>query len=142
MPEQAHGIDSTRFQKVANQLDRERVNAVRHQNSVFHGVLKHVPWATLDRLVEEHESGRDPRNLQARARLVAMLYAQLSGSRSLRDIETSLKSQAAKLYHVGGARVSKSALATANATRPCETFAGLLAALMKVIAARSAIACV
>jgi len=53
----------------------ERINAVRHQNSVFHGVLKHVPWATLDRLVEEHEGGRDPRNLQARAHLVAMLYA-------------------------------------------------------------------
>src|SRR5207248_7036871 len=67
---------------------RKGINAVRHQNSVFHGVLQHVPWATLDRLVEEHETGRDPRNLQARAHLVAMLYAQLSGSRSLRDIET------------------------------------------------------
>jgi DDE family transposase/uncharacterized protein DUF4372 len=108
----------------------ERINAVPHQNSVFHGVLKHVPWATLDRLVEKHEAGRDPRSLQARAHLVAMLFAQLSGSRSLRDIETSLKSQAAKLYHLGGSPVSKSALATANATRPCETFAGLLAALM------------
>ena len=118
------------FRRLRINWTEERVNAVRHQNSVFHGVLKHVPWATLDRLVEEHEAGRDPRNLQARAHLVAMLYAQLSGSRSLRDIETSLKSQAAKLYHVGGAPVSKSALATANATRPCETFAGLLAALM------------
>ncbi len=118
------------FRRLRINWTEEGVNAVRHHNSVFHGVLKHVPWATLDRLVEEHESGRDPRNLQARAHLVAMLYAQLSGSRSLRDIETSLKSQAAKLYHVGGAPVSKSALATANATRPCETFAGLLAALM------------
>jgi DDE family transposase/uncharacterized protein DUF4372 len=118
------------FRRLRINWTEGRVNAVRHQNSVFHGVLKHVPWATLDRLVEEHESGRDPRNLQARAHLVAMLYAQLGGSRSLRDIETSLRSQAAKLYHVGGAPVSKSALATANATRPCETFAGLLAALM------------
>ena len=48
----------------------------------------------------------------------------------MRDIEASLKSQAAKLYHLGGAPVSRSALATANATRPCETFAGLLTALM------------
>jgi Transposase DDE domain/Domain of unknown function (DUF4372) len=114
----------------------ERVNAVRHQNSVFHGVLKHVPWATLDRLIEQHEAGRDPRNLPARAHLVAMLYAQLSGSRSLREIETSLKSQAGKLYHVGGAPVSKSALATANATRPSETFAGLLVALMAQLQCR------
>jgi hypothetical protein len=103
---------------------------VRHQNSVFHGLLKHVPWATLDRLVEEQEAARDTRSLQARPHLIAMLYAQFTGSRSLRDIETSLKSQAGRLYHLGGAPVSKSALATANATRPCETFAGLLAALM------------
>ena len=80
--------------------------------------------------MEEHEAGRDPRNLRARAHLVAMLFAQLSGSRSLRDIETSLKSQTGRLYHLGGAPVSRSALAIANAMRPCETFAGLLAALM------------
>jgi hypothetical protein len=108
----------------------EGINAVRHQNSVFHGLLKHVPWAALDRLVEEHEADRDPRNLRARAHLIAMLFAQLSGSRSLRDVETSLRSQARRLYHLGGAPVSRSALATANATRTCETFAGLLSALM------------
>jgi hypothetical protein len=112
---------------------------VRHQNSVFHGLLKHVPWARRDRLVEEHEAGRDRCSLPARAHLIAMLYAQLGGSRSLRDIETSLKSQAARLYHLGGAPVSRSALATANATRPCETFAGLLAALMAQL--QRAIAC-
>ena len=26
---------------------------MRHQNSVFHDVLKHVPWGEFDRLVEE-----------------------------------------------------------------------------------------
>src|SRR4029077_10913210 len=96
-------------------------------------------------LVEEHEAGRDPRSLQARSHPVAMLYAQFSASRSLRDIETNLKSQAGRLCHLGGAPVSRSPLATANATRPCETFAGLLAALIgncsAAIAARSAIAC-
>jgi hypothetical protein len=59
-----------------------------------------------------------------------MLFAQLFGSRSLRDIETSLKSHAGKLYHLGSVPVSKSALATANASRPFEIFGGLLAALM------------
>ena len=67
------------FRRLRINWTEEEVNAVRHHNSVFHGVfhgvLKHVPWATLDRLVEEHESDRDPRNLQARAHLVAMLYA-------------------------------------------------------------------
>jgi hypothetical protein len=109
---------------------REGTKAVQHQNIVFHGVLKHVPWAVVDRLVEQHDAGRDPRALNAKAQLVAMLYAQLCGARSLRHIETNLRSHAGKLYHLGGSTVSKSALATANASCPVEIFAGLLSVLM------------
>ena len=101
-----------------------------HQNIVFHGLLKQVPWAVVDRAVEQHEATRDPRALEAKPHLIAMLFAQLFGSRSLRDIETSLKSHASKLYHLGGDTVSRSALATANASRPVETFSALLSALM------------
>ena len=49
---------------------------------------------------------------------------------SLREIETNLRSHAGKLYHLGGCTVSKSALSTANASRPVEVFGGLLSALM------------
>src|SRR5207248_11433375 len=66
-----------------------------------------------------------------KAHLIAMLYGQLSGARSLREIETGLKSHASKLYHLGGCEVSRSALAEANASRPIEVFGGLLSALMK-----------
>jgi hypothetical protein len=59
-----------------------------------------------------------------------MLYGQFCGLRSLREIETNLKSHASKLYHLGGTTVSKSTLSTANASRPFEVFAGLLSALM------------
>ena len=103
---------------------------MRHQHIVFHGVLKQIPWTILDRLEQQHNGQRDARSLAVRAHLIAMLFAQLAGARSLRDIETSLKSHAGKLYHLGGKTVSKSALATANAARPFDIFGGLLAALM------------
>jgi IS4 transposase len=109
---------------------RERIKAVQHQNIVFHGVLKHVPWVIVDRLEAQHEPDRDARGLTAKAHLIAMLYAQLYGARGLREIETNLRSQASKLYHLGGCTVSKSTLSTANASRPVEVFAGLLSALM------------
>jgi hypothetical protein len=105
-------------------------NAVRHQNIVFHAILKFVPMAVLDRLVEQHNADWDARGLKTKAHLIAMLYAQLCGARSLREIETGLKSHADKLYHLGGGTVSRSALSTANASRPSEVFAGLLSALM------------
>ena len=103
---------------------------MQHQNIVFHGVLKHIPWMVVDRLEEQHNAKRDARSLAVKPHLIAMLLAQLAGSRSLRDIETNLKSHAGKLYHLGGDTVSKSALATANASRPVEVFGGLLSALM------------
>jgi Transposase DDE domain/Domain of unknown function (DUF4372) len=109
---------------------RERTNAVPHQNIVFHGLLKHVPWAVVDRLVEKHEPDLDERALKARPHLIAMLYAQFYGAHGLRDIALNLRSHASKLYHLGGETVSKTTLSTANASRPVEIFAGLLSALM------------
>jgi Transposase DDE domain/Domain of unknown function (DUF4372) len=109
---------------------RERIKAVHHQNIVFHGVLKHIPWALLAQLVEKHNADWDRRVVSTKAHLIAMLYAQVGGLRSLREIETNLRSHASKLYHLGGCTVSKSALSTANASRPVAVFTGLLSALM------------
>src|ERR1700682_2011616 len=92
--EGVHGIDSTRFQVVANQLDAKGTKAVQHQNIVFHALLKHIPWQVFDRLVEEHEADRDPRALKAKVHLIAMLYAQFSRARGLREIATGLQSHA------------------------------------------------
>jgi hypothetical protein len=130
MLEEVHGIDSSRFQLVTNHLDIKRISAVPHQNIVFHDLLKQIPWAKLDLLVEQHDADRDDRAITTKAHLIAMLYAQFSGARGLREIETNLKSHAGKLYHLGGGTVSRSALSTANASRPVEVFGGLLSALM------------
>jgi IS4 transposase len=128
--EVVHGIDSTCFQLVTNHLDTKRINTVRHQNIVFHGLLKHIPWAIFDRLVEKHDADWDDRVVETKAHLIAMLYGQFCGLRSLREIETNLRSHAGKLYHLGGCTISRSALSTANALRPVEVFGGLLSALM------------
>jgi len=128
--DEVHGIDSTRFQLVANHLDTKGIKAVQHQNIVFHGLLKHVPWSALDRLVDQSGADADPRCVKTKAHLIAMLYAQFSGARGLREIATNLQSHAGKLYHLGGCTISKSTLSTANALRPVEVFSGLLATLM------------
>src|SRR5713226_4818954 len=87
MLEEAHGIDSTRFQLVTNHLDTKGTNAVRHQNIVFHGLLKHIPWSMLDRLVDQYNADWDGRVVKNRAHLIAMLYAQFCGGRRMRENE-------------------------------------------------------
>jgi hypothetical protein len=121
---------------VANHLDPKRNNAVRQQNIVFDELLKQIPWATFDRLVEQHDADRDDRAVKTKAHLIAMLLGQFCGARGLREIEANLRSHAGKVYHLGGCTISKSALSTANALRPTsEVFGGLLSALMKQLQA-------
>jgi hypothetical protein len=104
---------------------------VPHENTVFHGLLKFIPWSAFDRLLAQAEGGRDARTTTGRSHLAALLVAQFCGFESLRDIETGMASHARRLYHLGIKTVSRSALATVNAQRSPEIFNGLLAALMR-----------
>jgi hypothetical protein len=106
-------------------------NAVQHHNSVFHEVLKFVPWVTFEQLVKQHGADAACRSLTAKGQLIAMLYAQFSGARSLREIEDNLKSHASKLYHLGGCEVARSTLADANRSRPAAVFSELFSTLVK-----------
>lgn len=100
-----------------------------HQNSVFHSVLKHLPWHRFDRLVDEHYADKHVRSLTTKSQLIALIYAQLSGAQSLREIEAALTSHATKLYHLGSEKVARATLADANAQRPWQVFGGLFAHL-------------
>ena len=104
---------------------------MRHQNIVLHDLLKEIPWATFDQLVERHEADADPRGVTRKAHLIALLLGQFCGARGLREIEENLNSHASKLYHLGGDTISKSVLSTANGSRAAaEVFGQLLSALM------------
>lgn len=100
---------------------------MRHHNSVFHTLLKHVPWSVFDRLVDKHKADRRVRRLTTKNQFLALLFGQLSGSASLREIEAGLISQSARLYHVGGRPVARTTLADANAKRPADMFGELFA---------------
>ena len=104
---------------------------MRHQNSVFHGLLKHIPWNVFERLVDQHGADSGVRRLNTKSHLVALLYGQLAGAVSLRDIVTGLASHAARLYHLGVRPVQRSTLADANAQRPSAVFSELFAEMVK-----------
>ena len=100
---------------------------MRHHNSVFHSLQKHIPWAEFDRLVTVHGSDRRVRRLNTKSQFLALLFGQLAGANSLREIEAGLASHAARLYHVGGRCPARATLADANARRPWQVYADLFA---------------
>ena len=63
---------------------------MRHNNSVFHELLKHIPWPRFDALVDEHGADYRVLRLRTKDQFVALLYGQLGCSVSLRDIEQAL----------------------------------------------------
>lgn len=103
---------------------------MRHKNSVFHDLLKLIPWAFFDRLVEEHGSDALVRKFKSREQLIALLYGQLAGASSLRDIIAGLSSHQARLYHIGGKVPARSTFADANRDRSYEAFSGLFAHML------------
>jgi hypothetical protein len=96
-----------------------------HNNTVLNQMLQFLPRHVFEHQVETHGwQGPKPRKLSYWSQLVAMLFAQLSGKKSLRDLIFSLKRHPRKLYHLGiTCPVQRSSLADANKQRPVLIFA-------------------
>jgi hypothetical protein len=80
--------------------------------------------------VAQHGADQRIRRLTTKSQFIALLYGQLSGASSLREIVGSLESHAARLYHVGARPAQRSTLAEANAYRPSGVFADLFAEMV------------
>ena len=102
-----------------------------HHNTVFRDILKFVPWCRFEALVDEHDADARVRRLSTKGQFLALLYGQLSGASSLREIVTGLSSHAARLYHLGADPVRRSTFSDANAQRPVAVFTELLETMMK-----------
>jgi Transposase DDE domain/Domain of unknown function (DUF4372) len=120
-----------RFERFAAFETRKGAHAMLHQNSVFHGVLKHVPWHALERSVEEHGADELSRELTTKRQFIALLFGQLSGATSLREIVTGMASHETRLYHVGAAPVKRSTMSDANRDRPWQVFGELFTAVLQ-----------
>jgi hypothetical protein len=103
---------------------------VRHRNSVFHDLLKLIPWTVFDGLVGEHGSDEGTRSFTSRQHLTALLFAQLSGALSLREIEAAMTSHQGRLYHCGALAPKRSTFADANRNRDFQVFSGLFEAML------------
>ncbi len=103
---------------------------MRHYNSVFHQLLKHIPWPAFEALAEAHRADARARRLTSKSQFLALLYGQLAGASSLREIVGGIESQRARLYHLGAKLPRRATLADANRDRPADFFAALLALLI------------
>jgi IS4 transposase len=104
---------------------------MRHQNSVFHGLTKHIPWTRFDEIVEKYGADELVRKLTTKRQFIALLYGQFSGSTSLREIVSGMASHETRLYHLGAAAVKRSTLSDANTMRSWQVFSELFGVMLE-----------
>lgn len=102
-----------------------------HHNTVFHQVLRYIPWGQFDRSVQHHQADKGVRRLDSKTQLTAMLFHQFSTPGGLRPLIYGFNSHRRQLSHLGCATISRSTLADANAKRPHAVFSELFAALLR-----------
>ena len=95
---------------------------MRYQSTVFAQLLKAFPRGRFERLVRLHSQGRRKRSLSDWSHFVAMIFAQASGVRSLRDLERVIDRHSGIAAHLGLSGLKRSTLADANGSRPAALF--------------------
>ncbi len=95
---------------------------MKHHNIVFHQLLKFLPRHRFQKVVDRHQGDRKTRALSCWDQMLALLFCQLSGRQSLRDLVGSFNSKRVHHYHLGTRSICRSSLADANRDRPVAIF--------------------
>ncbi len=100
---------------------------------VFAQVMSHLPLTTFRRCVARYHGEHKVKHFTCLDQFLCMAFAQLTYRESLRDIEACLRSQPAKLYHMGfRSTVSRNTLANANAVRDWRIYADFAQSLIGI----------
>jgi putative transposase len=102
---------------------------VRYQNTVLGEILKVVPRRVFGSIVSQHQGDRYGKDFHSWDHLVTLLYGQLGGVSSLRELVELWNVQAPHHYHLGSGPVCRSTVSDANQRRPSAIFAELFAHL-------------
>lgn len=100
--------------------------------SVISQVIGTIHREALRRLATKYKAEERVRHFGCRQQFICMVFAQLTGRESLRDIETCLNASQESLYHLGfTAPVARSTLAEANERRDWRMWEELAMRLVK-----------
>ena len=96
---------------------------MNHGKYVFAQLTDFLPQRVFDRLVSKYDGNKHVRHFSCWNQLLSMVFGQLTGRDSLRDLMVSIEPHKPKFYHLGfGKGTSRSNFAKANENRDCRIF--------------------
>ena len=91
---------------------------------IFSQVMDYMPIHTFRRCVQRYRGNRKIKHFTCLDQYLCMAFAQLTYRESLRDIETCLRAQRTKRYHMGiRSTISRNTLSNANKLRDWRIYA-------------------
>ncbi len=91
--------------------------------TTFNELLKGLPRGSFDQVVKRHNADKYCKRFGHWQHLIAMLYAQLTGTTGLRPLVNGFNSHAAHHYHLDVEPIKRATLADANEKRADTVFA-------------------
>ena len=79
-----------------------------YRDSIFGQLLKPICRRRFQKSVERHGADAYDKSFKSFDHLVTMIYAQLSGAKSLRALETGWNANAHHHYHLGAGPIARS----------------------------------
>jgi putative transposase len=100
------------------------------RSTTFGQIVKLLDRGMFRRVVKSHGSDKYSKGFRTWDHLMACLFSQLSGSKSLRDLEVSFNANRAMHYHAGSREIKRSTLCDANQTRDSHVFGAIARELL------------
>lgn len=93
-----------------------------HCNTILNQIASFLPRHDFEKLAKIYHSGQKFRRYNRWSQFIAMVVAQLTGRKSLRDVESNLLAQRSRCYHVGAKCSSRATLARVNEQQPYQLY--------------------
>ena len=104
---------------------------MRYRGSILGSLLKPIDRRQFGAIVDRCKGDAYDKSFDSWSHLVSLICGQLSGARSLRELEAMWNANAHHHYHLGVGRLRRSTLSDANRRRQPEIFAELFAVLAR-----------
>lgn len=102
---------------------------MRYRDSIFGQLLKPLSRRAISAIAAARGGEAYDKSFRTWDHLIALIYAQLSGARSLRALEAGWNANSHHHYHLGTGRLARATLADASRRRPAAIFAEIFSRL-------------
>lgn len=108
-----------------------------YSTTILNQLAAFFPRYDFEKLAIKHHQGQKFRSFNRWSQFMAMMIAQLTGRKSLRDLVGNIAAQGKRIYHLGMRSTSRATLARVNDRQPYDIYKEMFFKLLQRCQARA-----